>query len=461
MCGIVGMAGNITTQKEKVFKTLLILDSLRGEDSTGVAVVKRNVATPEIVKAVGNPFELLDSKTYDKAMMGFQRVLIGHNRYATTGQVNKKNAHPFTFGNITGVHNGTLNNKNGLHEGYKFDVDSQALLNHIDVHGLKDAINKVGGAWALVWWNEEESTLNFLRNKERTLYMCYEHGGDTVYWASEEWMLRIALSRNNIKYSEPFPVDEDTHFKVTIGPIGQLADWDEEEVKSSYNPFPSVQNYRPGWNNGPGPQAQTALSQATQTPTSTSTKTGSSSSPATSEKKTQLTVVKSASGGYAGRKQRRLRCVSLTSDENSAQYIHCVDANNETTCHIRLYINRNTCDKSMVGKEILADIADSAYTFQGVSGTGFYYKAVYSSVRLADVKKEEVGVTDAFTNFYQNHKGVLIEKHSWEKQYGECASCGTAIDPEHNTHKFTREGVVVCGACINDPQLSGLLPHLH
>lgn len=41
MCGLVGVAGEITMASEKVLRTLLILDSLRGEDSTGIASIKK------------------------------------------------------------------------------------------------------------------------------------------------------------------------------------------------------------------------------------------------------------------------------------------------------------------------------------------------------------------------------------------------------------------------------------
>lgn len=455
MCGIVGMAGNLTYPKEKAFRTLLILDSLRGEDSTGIAVVHKTHTEPDVVKSVGNPFELFDTKAYDNAMRGANRVLIGHNRFATTGSVNKKNAHPFTIGSITGVHNGTLSNKTSLHDGYKFDVDSQALYNHINEKGLHDAIKTAGGAWALVWWDSKASTLNFLRNKERTLYMCYEEGGDTVYWASEDWMLHVALTRNNIKFTKPFLLDEDTHFKVTVDQAGKLLEWEEEEVKSSYVPFqPQVNTYgRQGWNNGPGPQAQTALAKATQQQTTTPTTSGSANSQPSK-------VVAKVVQGYAGRTQQRLRCISLASDEHGGQYIHCEDVAGDTKCHIRLYINKNEHDKTMVGKEILADISNCAYTFMSPSGTGYFYKAVYSSVRLADVKKGGEDL-EVFKDFHQNHKGVLISKEAWKKQYGECSCCGVEVNPEDNLHKFTREGAVICGACITDPQLEGYLPSLH
>ncbi len=95
MCGLVGCAGILDFASEKAFRNLLILDSLRGEDSTGIASVKKNSEDVTVVKAVGDPFRLFETRRFDKVMAQGNRVLIGHNRYATTGSVSASNAHPF------------------------------------------------------------------------------------------------------------------------------------------------------------------------------------------------------------------------------------------------------------------------------------------------------------------------------------------------------------------------------
>jgi len=42
ICGIVGVAGQVSLKHERAFKTMLILDTLRGIDSTGVLAVHRD-----------------------------------------------------------------------------------------------------------------------------------------------------------------------------------------------------------------------------------------------------------------------------------------------------------------------------------------------------------------------------------------------------------------------------------
>ena len=79
MCGIIGVAGTITSALEESFKDLLILDSLLGEDSTGVAMV-HSAGDISVVKEVGDPFILLGTKRFSNAFKSSHRVLIGHNR---------------------------------------------------------------------------------------------------------------------------------------------------------------------------------------------------------------------------------------------------------------------------------------------------------------------------------------------------------------------------------------------
>lgn len=229
MCGIVGMAGNILPVHERALKDLLKLDSLRGEDSTGVVCIgKWKDAEVKIAKSVGDPFQLFDQKSFENAMAGSQRVIIGHNRAATSGAVTRNNAHPFDHPTLVGVHNGTLHNKHVLEDAKDYKVDSDNLYHHIEKKGLRDAMDKADGAWALVWWNKVEHELNILRNDKRPLFttVTVDAKGvpnfDVVFWASEAWMLQVALSRHNILFDKPEPVTADTHVRIPIHDGGKI-----------------------------------------------------------------------------------------------------------------------------------------------------------------------------------------------------------------------------------------------
>lgn len=189
------MAGKLTNQHNAVFNNMLTVCQLRGKDATGVIRIKPD-NDYEFVKRVGTPEILLDTKSYDKQIMsGPTKALIGHCRAKTVGLNTNKNAHPFDFDKVIGVHNGTLKG-HYQHEGWaKIDVDSELLYYHIDKVGIEEALPTfdADGAWALVFWNKEDNTINFIRNKERPLWFTHSKNLDILLWASEPWMLSAAM----------------------------------------------------------------------------------------------------------------------------------------------------------------------------------------------------------------------------------------------------------------------------
>ena len=110
MCGIVGY---MVTSKDKYenarrgfLKYALVLDTLRGRDSTGVISITDDFKV-ERIRTLKSGFAFAPSKFFeDNVPNGW--CMIGHNRAATVGQVTLKNAHPFKYGNISLVHNGAL-----------------------------------------------------------------------------------------------------------------------------------------------------------------------------------------------------------------------------------------------------------------------------------------------------------------------------------------------------------------
>ena len=198
MCGIVGVIGKIGKTERDVFRQLLIVDSLRGADSTGFVSVKGNRS--DVFKRAGDPYFVMESNRFDKTLLTPANVLIGHNRFATVGAVNSANAHPFDFEDVVGVHNGTLRNKYALPDSQNFTVDSENLYHAINKEGVEATIPKVQGAWSLVWWNKKQKTVNFLRNDERPMCFCISKDKKTLFFASEVGMLSWILFRNRVEH---------------------------------------------------------------------------------------------------------------------------------------------------------------------------------------------------------------------------------------------------------------------
>ncbi len=203
---------------EGAVKDLLVIDSLRGNHSVGLASVN-NQGVVRLAKHAMLPQVFLSQKDVQDLFLGINRVMIGHNRFATQGAINSDNAHPYAFEHIVGAHNGTLRNQKLLPDHDKFEVDSQVLLNAIDKQGTDKVDDKISGAFALTWYDKRDNTLHMWRNTERPLFYCFTEDRKVMFWASEEAMLNLALSRKQIKFTKPvaLPVNKEYIFSIDLG----------------------------------------------------------------------------------------------------------------------------------------------------------------------------------------------------------------------------------------------------
>lgn len=239
MCGIVGIVSNnangFSTKEAGIFSDLVFLDTVRGFDSTGVFGVHNN-SNLVMHKGAYHGLDFLTTKEYREfkaEMIATGKFMVGHNRAATRGTINDANAHPFVVDDkIVLVQNGTYK---GNHKHHKnTEVDTEAVAHVIAENAdVEEALQKVNAAYALVWYNAEEKSLNLIRNSERPLYLVKYF--DTGFaFASEATMLLYAFARNEIAIKDkPEMLPEHTLVTLTLDGKGGYTRTDKK-LDSAY-----------------------------------------------------------------------------------------------------------------------------------------------------------------------------------------------------------------------------------
>jgi hypothetical protein len=266
MCGIVGF---ITTEsklgevdRSKFLKQALIVDTLRGDDSTGIFGVahesRYETTAPYWFKQVGAGHDFVDSKEYWENFYDVEeyRCVVGHNRAATMGSVDAKNAHPFSEGPITLVHNGTLTSTHVLPSPMSsFDgvtVDSHAIAHNLATHSVEDVVENLYGAFALVWHDGRDDSVNVVRNTKRPLHFALGQDGKTLFFMSEGEMLHMLGNRCRLGLKDIYYPTEGQFLKW--GPDTPLDSPEVKELDLYEDRWPSYNTtgsgYVSGYNSG-------------------------------------------------------------------------------------------------------------------------------------------------------------------------------------------------------------------
>ena len=222
MCGIVGViAKNRSLSDADVdnFRKLLLVDQLRGEDSTGVLYVfreKKNMCKIGVLKQAVPANVFINTEAFNNILAQKDLIaLIGHNRFATVGSIDDTTAHPFTRGNVRLVHNGTLTAgwqaKLGVTDAV---VDSDAIAAAIDREGFAAIEPSIWGAYSLVWHDVRDNTINMCRNTQRP--MSFLDTTTSYMISSEAAILDLVVDRRNMKNNKIVDVPTYTHRKFKI-----------------------------------------------------------------------------------------------------------------------------------------------------------------------------------------------------------------------------------------------------
>ena len=204
MCGIVGYVG-----KKNCIP--ILIDGLknleyRGYDSAGIAFLNDNQIN--IIKKQGRLINLekeIDNKYYSN-------LGIGHTRWATHGVANEINAHPHNVGDITLIHNGIIENYEGLRDelinhGYQIDTENDTKI----ACAYIDYLYKSN--------HDMLKTLSMLKEKFKGSYALgiLVNGSDKLYAIRKDSPLIIGVSNDgNYIASDVFAILNETNKYIVL-----------------------------------------------------------------------------------------------------------------------------------------------------------------------------------------------------------------------------------------------------
>lgn len=232
MCGIVGLITKggygFNKGEQKMFYEMLHADMIRGQDATGVITCHNNGDFGIMKEAVESHYFLPQfiESSLDKDLFTNGTAVIGHNRYKTVGENKDEHSHPFVVDSTFAmVHNGTLHNHKSMHD---TDVDSEALAivfkQAMDAEdfltAVSEAVWKVSGAFACVWYDQKRNQLGMIRNSQRPLGVV-EIGG-SILFSSEIGLAHWIAQRpgNNNTVTSYKSITEDTLYLYDLSKGG-------------------------------------------------------------------------------------------------------------------------------------------------------------------------------------------------------------------------------------------------
>lgn len=206
MCGLIAVITKgkhgFNKDEQTMSYQLLYAGALRGWDATGVITCHNNGdfgIMKEAVEASVFSSKYINS-SLDNDLYQNGSAMIGHNRAKTIGLNEDQNAHPFVVDSTFAlVHNGTLRNHKQLANTV---VDSEALaitfkkaMDEEDfVKGMEEAVWKVEGAFACIWYDQKRRQVGMVRNSQRPLFIV--ETVQSILVGSEVAMLHWIASRN-------------------------------------------------------------------------------------------------------------------------------------------------------------------------------------------------------------------------------------------------------------------------
>lgn len=225
MCGLAGLLSEpLSGQEIDAFKDLMVFSTVRGWEGAGVATMRsgKNTNHARVWKGTSTGAYLVMQDAFKDVVKNPLKLIMGHTRWPTRGENKVEFCHPFREGHIVGMHNGTMHKINKQYPSYQ-ESDSNFLFREVAKAGIEPVIKDSSGAYAIIWVDENQRTLNFLRNHDRPLFFAFHKTYNTVMWASEPGFLHAVIGRR---------WHGSTDWSIEMLPVNTLRSFHLKEVKA-------------------------------------------------------------------------------------------------------------------------------------------------------------------------------------------------------------------------------------
>jgi glucosamine 6-phosphate synthetase-like amidotransferase/phosphosugar isomerase protein len=256
LCGIFGFITYKPSEENlNLFKDLCYLSSVRGTDSTGIAVVVDDKVIIEKDHIEASEFLKKKMPKYEKRITK-ANIAIGHTRKWTQGKPeDNNNNHPIFSNNWVMVHNGVCSSMDRIKD-YKYhgEVDSEILLSYVEKQGLEKGLANLQGYAAVALLNTKDPESIYLWRHNESLYLGYDRATETLVFGSTEDILEVGLANEMLLFSsfQIRKLPEDTLYRITCDPHSkrgkvhlEIKELAEVEIKKP------VYNWKSNWNKGP------------------------------------------------------------------------------------------------------------------------------------------------------------------------------------------------------------------
>ena len=275
MCGINGLVLGLKEKSEKelrdireTFSNLTDELQVRGRHATGVFVVNKTTGV-EYFKRPINASEMTNTKQWWNMMQKITNdtvAVVGHVRYATTGDPsNNNNNHPIVSNidankNIIGVHNGVISNYCDVCKKFPYDmdfqeVDSASIFNMLATVSKKSKLTsekiaqflpELNGNFAIVVADARRLDSIFVaRDADRPLVFWKDKSRDVMWLCSTGDIMRRGLKNHTIKppMIPPYSVARLSKGHVSGGQSVSVTKWRETIQISEFSPMENPNEY--------------------------------------------------------------------------------------------------------------------------------------------------------------------------------------------------------------------------